>query len=180
MTIQNIISGSSIVSTGLEAIEEQKEREEKKNNVIIFNIPESTTEDTNDALKEDIKMVKEVLAEVHPSIQNVQIDENNTKRLGYKKKDHTRPIKIQFQENTTKGQIFRNSAKLRGHEKFSKVNISSDKTRRELQADKKLKETLLAERALRPDDDLIIHKGTIIKRADKPATRVHPGLQRKD
>ena len=156
-----------------EAIEEQKEKEEKKNNVIVFNIPEPTSEDNNEAMKEDIKLVKDMLAVVHPNIDNVEIDESNTKRLGFKKKDHTRPIKVQFKDDSIKGQVFRNSSKLKSHDKFSKVNISNDKTRRELQADKKLKEQLMAERALRPDDDLIIYRGDIIKRVDRPARVQH-------
>ena len=161
-----------------EVMEEQREKEEKKNNIIMYNMPEPVTNDVNQAIKEDITLVKEVLAEVHPNIGEVEIDEKNTKRLGKEKKSgHTRPIKIQFRDDASKGQVFRNSAKLRSHDRFAKVNISSDKTRKELQEDRKLKEDLMVQRALRPDEDLIIHRGQIIKRANKPVAKVQFGPQ---
>ena len=42
------------------------------------------------------------------------------------------------------------------------------KTTKEIEADKKLKSELDRQRALRPGDDLIIYRGDIIRRADRP------------
>ena len=160
-----------------EALEEKSEREEKKNNVIMFRVPEPESSNEETEVEEDIKLVKEILALVHPNIDSIKLDAENVTRMGKnKRRGYTRPIKVKFQDNESKAKVFRNSGKLKSVDKFSKVNISSDKTTKELEADRKLKCKLDEERKNRPDEDLIIHRGQIIKRADRPA-RVAAGAQ---
>ena len=167
------------VTEVVEALADQTEKEMKKNNVIMFNMPEPTVSDKKKEMKDDIELVKDVLAVVHPNISEVEIDEENTTRLGERKIGHTRPIRIKFRDDSCKGIIFRNSPKLKSHDKFSKVNISNDKTRKELMADRLLKDKLKTEREVRPQEDLIIYKGEIIPRANRPPPRVQQASQRK-
>ena len=174
----NEVSGTNVTEV-VEALADQTEKELKKNNVIMFNMPEPTVSDKSKEMKDDIELVKDVLAVVHPNIGEVEIDEENTTRLGERKIGHTRPIRIKFRDDSCKGVIFRNSPKLKSHDKFSKVNISNDKTRKELMADRLLKDKLKTEREVRPQEDLIIYKGEIIPRANRPPPRVQQASQRK-
>lgn len=152
-----------------EALDDKEEREEKKNDVIMFNVPEVEPSNEEQELKEDTENVKIMLAMVLPVNGKVPIDEKNISRIGKARKDgKSRPIRIRFEDDTSKGLIFRNSAKLKKYEQYKKVNITSNKTRKELLADKMLKDRLDEQKRLRPDDDLIIYRGDIIKRADRP------------
>ena len=117
----------------------------------------------------DVRMVKNILAIVHPNIDAVKLDVENVTRMGRNKRQgYTRPIKIKLQDSESKGKIFRNSGKLKLNETYKQVNVSNDKTTKEIEADKKLKSELDRQRALRPGDDLIIYRGDIIRRADRP------------
>lgn len=152
-----------------EALEDQQEKEEKKNNIMIFNLPESRSDDEDQEVEDDIKVVKEVMSIVHPNIGADTISDKTITRLGRRKEGKTRPIKVYFDNDLSKGKVFRNALKLRTTEKFSKVNISNDKTKKELLADRMLRDKLNAEKALKPDEDLIIFRGEIIRREDRAA-----------
>ena len=152
-----------------EALEDQKEKEEKRNNIILFNVPETIKSDEKTEFSQDLETIKEIISVVHPNADTVALSGKNVMRLGGRRDGKVRPIKIQFQEDFTKGKVFRNSAKLRSSEKFGKVNISGDKTKKELEADRLLREKLMAARLEKPDDDLIIYRGNIIPRRERPA-----------
>ena len=152
-----------------EALEDQKEKEEKRNNIILFNVPETIKSDEKTEFSQDLETIKEIISVVHPNADTVALSGKNVMRLGGRRDGKVRPIKIQFQEDFTKGKVFRNSAKLRNSEKYGKVNISGDKTKKELEADRLLREKLMAARLEKPDDDLIIYRGNIIPRRERPA-----------
>ena len=120
-------------------------------------------------MRDDLKIVKEIISVVHPNVDNVTLCDKNVMRLGRRVTGKTRPIKIQFKDDFSKGKVFRNSVKLRNHEKYKNINISNDKTKKELMADKILKDKLEAEKLARPGEDLIIYRGTIMPRKDRPA-----------
>ena len=152
-----------------EALDEKDEKEEKKNNIIMFRVPEAEKSNDEKEAEDDIKKVKEILAVVHPHIDTVDIQADGITRLGKNRKDgYTRPIKVKFMEDGAKVKIFRNANKLKGHKDFSRINISNDKTKKELAADRELKNKLDELRKERPDDDLIIYKGKFIKRSERP------------
>ena len=152
-----------------EALIDQKEKEEKRNNIILFNVPETVVSDEKTEMSQDLETIQEIISIVHPNADSVALGAKNVMRLGGRKDGKVRPIKIQFQEDFTKGKVFRNSVKLRNNEKYEKVNISNDKTKKELMADRLLKEKLEAAKLEKPDDDLIIYRGDIIPRAQRPA-----------
>lgn len=152
-----------------EALEDKEEKDEKKNDIIMFNVPEAEPSDEAQELKDDTEKVKEIMSIVLPTIGNVPIDEKNISRLGKARRDgKTRPIKVHFDDDSSKGKVFRNAAKLKKYEQYKKINISSNKTRKELLEDKMLKDKLDEQRRIRPDDDLIIYRGEIIKRSARP------------
>ena len=162
--------GNQMQATVTEALEEKAEKEEKKNNIIMFKVPEPETSNEKKEAEDDVAIVKEILGNIHPDIDNVVLNVKNVTRMGKNRRTgYTRPIKIEFQEDDSKGKVFRNSAKLKAHDKFSTINVSNDKTRKEIEADRKLKKDLDEQRLLHPTDDLIIFRGDIIKRADRAA-----------
>ena len=115
-------------------------------------------------------MVKEILTIVHSNIDSVNLDVKNVTRMGENKRPgYTRPIQVKFLENGSKGKVFRNSGKLKGHDKHNKIHISNDKTTKEIQADRKLKADLDAQRVIRLNDDPIIYRCEIIPRAHRSA-----------
>ena len=162
--------GNQMQATVTEALEDKAEKEEKRNNIIMFRVPEPEVSDAKKEAEDDVEMVKEILGKIHPDIDSVDLNVKNVTRMGKSRRNgYTRPIKVQFQEDDSKGTVFRNSARLKTHTNFSKINLSNDKTKKELEADKKLKSELDRQRLLKPDDDLIIFRGDIIKRADRAA-----------
>ena len=126
-----------------EVLEDQREREEKKNNIILFNVPEVTNNNDLSAKEEievDVENIKDVLSVVYPDVDSLELSEKNVIRLGRIKKDEiNRPVKVMLQDNNSKGRIFVNSWKLRSHDTFSRVGISGDKTRKGLERFKELK-----------------------------------------
>ena len=82
-----------------QSFDELKDREERKNNLIIFNLKESLKDDLSEALKEDLQNIKEVLKVTNPEMTENTIKyltTSNIHRLGRK------PLN---QENETKASI---------------------------------------------------------------------------
>ena len=163
-----------------EVLEDQREREEKKNNIILFNVPEVTNNNDLSAKEEievDVENIKDVLSVVYPDVDSLELSEKNVIRLGRIKKDEiNRPVKVMLQDNNSKGRIFVNSWKLRSHDTFSRVGISGDKTRKELERYKELKLQLQKKKEETGEEDWMIYKDNIIKRADKPTRTAAAGV----
>ena len=158
------------ISVGVtEGLTDQQEVNEKKNNMMVFNLSESTGDDKS----LDLTKVKELLTFVNPDIDTDSLSCENVTRMGFKKPandDHKpRPIKIVFDDPDTKWQFIKNAKKLSGSESFKKVGLSLDKTTKERQEDEKLRKELEAERKIRPTEDLIIFRKRIIPRANRQA-----------
>ena len=160
-----------------EYLDDQREKDEKKNNMIMFNVAESDDLDEKVAHETDVERVKEVLAVVHPNVDELELSVKNVIRLGRNKHPiKNRPVKVILKDNRDKGIIFANSWKLRNCEEFQKVGITSDKTKKEMERFKELKFQLQTKKEETGEDDWIIFKDEIIKKSDKPARNV-PGRQ---
>ena len=147
-----------------EVINDQKEKEEKKNNLILFNIPEGNGEDAQADNKKDTEQVKDVLNFVCPDVNLKEID--CTMRLGQKRDDikRPRPVKVTLVNTEAKGKILKNAKKLKNHESFSKVGIASDKTKKEMQEYRALKEKL--DERKKANEDVVIFRGQVVLRDD--------------
>ena len=153
-----------------EVLDDKAEIAEKKNNMIMYRVPEAEESNEEKEAEDDVSIVKDILSIVHPNIEAVSLNINNITRMGKNRRNgYARPIKVQFKEEDSKGKVFRNSAKLKSHEKYKNINVSNDKTRKEIEADKALKRDLDIQREDRPQDDLIIYRGEIIPRAERAA-----------
>ena len=133
-----------ITTTIEEAVDDSKEREEKKNNLIMFNVTESTKDDLKEENDEDMTQIKNIMKECNHLVPldgtftMTRLGKNKSKRS----EDRPRAIKVTFEKGDHKWKILSNSGKLRSTNAFSKVNLSTDKTEKEKQTDRKLKTEL--------------------------------------
>ena len=155
--------------------DEQKERDEKKNNVIIYNVEEEEESDAEKEMEGDIKKVRKILSVVLPDPNVVTLTASNVSRCGYRKENKTRPVKVKLNDNSLKGRIFVNSWKLKEKEEFRRIGISNDKTKAEQMKDRELRARLEEKKQQTGEDDWIIYRSNIIKRGDKPSRTSRPG-----
>ena len=166
-----------------ETLEEQKQKDEIKNNAIIFNIEEREGEG-EEADKEDVEIVKQVLKTVNPSFDTSLLNQDTVQRLGKKRtKLHTnsngnlligqscnrpvkpRPLRVVFPNQSQKMAILKNAKKLKDNENMSKIGITNEKTHKQREADSKLREELKARKEM--GDDVMIYRGSVILRKDR-------------
>ena len=140
--------------------EEANERDRIKKrecNLIVHNLPE--TQDKDDDLKNMCTIFKDVLF-----INDVNI--SNLTRLGEKKDNRDRLLRITVQDTATKKRILSRATELRNlpdEDYFSKVYLRPDLTPKQQEASKNLYATLLEVREQDPTNHYKISKGSIVK-----------------
>ena len=128
-----------------EALDDSKEKEEKKNNAIIFGLEESKKEDgmtEDDTKKDDLSKVNKLLRAAQGDEATPINDINQVTRLGKRKEDESarpRPVKVSFDTSEEKWQLVRNSKKIKSTPCFKDVNVHHDRTKKELNEDRALK-----------------------------------------
>ena len=142
-----------------EVLNDHREIDEKKCNMMVFNLPESTN---------DLEKLKALLTYVNKDVNIESLNSTNVSRLGKppSNEGRPRPLKIVFNDAETKWQFIKKASSLRNSEEFKKVGLSLDKTTKERQEDMALRAKLLEEKKKRPDDDLVIFRKEIVKRVD--------------
>ena len=107
------------------------DREERENNVIIFNVPEEGTDTKeNDALfftslcKENLKLAE---------VKDVKIT-----RLGIRRETNTRPLKVSFDQNWDKRKFLSSLFRLKNIENFSNLRVSHDMSESDRTENKRL------------------------------------------
>ena len=119
-------------------IAEEKEREDRKNNLIFFNIPESWRGDDNSK-----QLVNNVCADICPELKD-DLEVAEYTRLGKNKPakitDKPRPVKVTLKSEAPKKVILSRAKALKTHHHsgFQKVVIVPDKTLAERERDKAL------------------------------------------
>ena len=155
-----------------QSFDELKEREERKNNLIIFNLKESLKEDMSEALKDDLHNIKEVLKITNPEMTENTIKDlttSNINRLGRKPTSQenvtkVRPIKLSLPNEATKYKIIRNTHKLKSCLAYPKIGFKFDMTRQQQVEERELKQEL--ERRKEAKEDVMIFRGKVILRQD--------------
>ena len=111
---------------------EEREKEARTNNVIIYRIPECN--DTSQSRDEQIKYDKSFAVELINDVLEVEFSEADLKRvfrLG-KPGDNTRPLLIEFKERVLKNRVMESLSKLRrAEDKFKNISVTHDLTRQE-------------------------------------------------
>ena len=123
-----------------EVIKEIKAQEERKLNVIIFNLAEGPGQDNQDKVKHDKEEVKEIGKICQASIKKDDI--TMAKRLG-KKTDgsNPRPLLITLSNDEKKKALFMNLKKLQtAPDKYQKISVRHDLTPKQQEEEKALRE----------------------------------------
>ena len=107
--------------------DEEKDREGRSNNIIIYRVPEV---DGSDRVKSDkafcVQLANEAL-----EIDMGEDDIKSVFRLG-KKSDINRPLLVQFRERTCKNRVMESLFKLKNSDdKFKNISITHDMTKQE-------------------------------------------------
>lgn len=154
-----------------EAIDDQRDRDERKQNIILYNIPESDSKaNAAQAELEDIQNVKNVFQFVCPSMDNSHLNGKTVTRCGKKRiptQDYPdprpRPIKIVLQGPSDVRLLRKNARKLKDNEGLCHVGISEDKTWKEREEDRKLRKELYKRRDEDKEDVIIYDKQVILR-----------------
>ena len=144
-----------------DVLEDQKEREEKKNNLVLFNVQEGT--DAEDV----VAKTKEVLNFVNPEVKTDSLDGTKIKRIGIKRDNKIRPIRVIMDSQESKYEILKNSRNLKGS-KFSKVGLSIDKTKKQQDEFRVLKAELDEKNKEGEGNEYTIFRNQVVKRKEIP------------
>ena len=160
--------------------EEEKRIEERENNLIVYGIPEKH-EDNSEQIKEDYYTISHLYQN---RVKICKEDIINITRLGTKKENQIRPIRISFECSDKRTRILRNNKNLVIYNEDSPectasfctlednhrhIYISTDKTKQQRETEKELREEL-KKRKSKGETNLMIRNYKIIKAVD----RAHP------
>ena len=141
-------------------LEEMKDREARKLNLVIFNLKESKKEDNEDRKKDDVEAMRTLLSSISEPLPF-----SRTVRLG-KKGENTRPIRITMTTTANQHAVLKAAVKLRNSEEYKEVFINKDQTPMEQKNWKRLldvrKKKEIASREAEEDVTWIIRKGRVV------------------
>ena len=118
-----------------ESAREMKEREYRKNNMIIFKVPMCEAEQLKTRIEEDMKFVDMLVKEGLEFEEEVNVLKVN--RLG-KKEDKDRPMRVIFKKPGTVEELLKKARNLKGKTQFKDISVSGDKTPLEREERKRL------------------------------------------
>ena len=143
------------------AIDEYMDREKRKCNLIVYNLPEPPTDmETTECVKKDKEFFKEIVGSIlDKDLSNLQI--TKVLRLGKSPSAKPRPLLVSIQDELWKREILRFAYKLSKISKWSSIYVSPDYTRKEREANKVLRNEL-RRRKENGEENLSIRNGKII------------------
>ena len=152
-------------------IDEYQDRERRKNNLIVYGIKESKSNDPQTRKEEDTKVIKSITDALR--VNDVAV--SKIIRLGQPRDNEgekPRPILLALEDNRKKRLILNNAKKLREIEGWNSIFISPDLTWKEREEGKKLRDQL---RTLREEgkNDYIIKRGKIVKNLTRAVNNVN-------
>jgi len=128
-------------STNIELLAEYSEREKKKNNVVIHNLPESKKESAEERMNEDMEAVGKMVLE---GLNMKEMEFTTVRRINVRNqdKDKNRMIVATLATPARKRAMLAAAKTLRNEERWSRVFISPDRTYSERQEFRKMREDL--------------------------------------
>ena len=88
---------------------EQMEREQKKKNVVVYNLPESKREEARERYRED----EEACRTIFEGIGVEQVEQNQLIRLGKREENKTRPVLVKLGKEENAREILMKAKRLR-------------------------------------------------------------------
>ena len=156
-----------------DVVKEKEERDKKKLNLVMFNIPETVVGTTDERILEDEKNISDIQKAIGSDVSFTQF-----KRIGYKLLDKTRPRPMMVKYNTFEDKltVLRSARKLRTLSKdipWNTVSIQHDLTKQQQQQNKQLVVEMKRRRQI--GENVIIRGGQIInadhKKQQQPVTQ---------
>ena len=149
-----------------EYLDEKQEKEKRKSNIVITNLPESKKESPGERKQDDLDRVKEIVQKVLPEVDGSMIE--NPVRLGqFKIGSNVRPrlVRVSVKTEEMKNKILRKAYKLNQGvtNKNEKIFINQDLTPKQREVEKALRDEL-RERRDNGEEDLVIRNGRIVQR----------------
>ena len=139
---------------------EEIEKESKKKNIVMFNLPESTKEVALNRYQEDMDRCGKIFTR-ELEIQDLTVEK--IIRLGKKKDNGNRPLLIKLGSETDRNTVLSKAKKLRYSEEFVRVYLAKDMTEMEREKDKKLRQELIEKRRKKEDGWYVIRRGKVMK-----------------
>ena len=161
-----------------EAVNSQKQKEERQLNLIIYNITEADPKAPSAQSEiEDLQKVKNVFNFVCPSLDISGLASSAVTRCGNKRVPNSqfpnpkpRPIRVVLQRTSDVILIRKNARKLKDNESLRHVGISEDKSYQERMEDRQLRADLLKRRN-ENNEDVVIYNREIKLRSELPNYR---------
>lgn len=124
-----------------EILSELSDREGRKQNIILYNVAESGSQDQAERRGHDLATVKSILVSLPLDVDVERVDPH---RLGRPSPDPSRirPIKIRLLSVSDAHKVVRSAKHLKASNDFKSVRISLDKTKRQTEYYKKVKTEL--------------------------------------
>ena len=150
--------------------EEENEREQRKLNIIVHALPESSEGTLEDRKLDDAERVHSILTDT----LNVNIDIVHVIRLGNMSRERRNPRTIRFtvQTMSDKQRVLNASKALINNERFSNLYFSPDLTNGQRKAAFLLREER-RRRIAAEEDNLVIRRGKIVERVARQESSDH-------
>lgn len=132
---------------------ELKDREERKNNLLIHNLeePDPNVRLGKERKELDIRNLLKVMETINVKL-NIETDVKFVRRIG-EKKDATRPLLVGLIDPNTRGTILNNASKL-ANTQFSGISLVPDLTKRQREEDEEVRKLCETRNRERSGDDL--------------------------
>jgi len=157
---------SPVQFSAVTAVDEYVDRERRRANLVIHNLPESEATQQSDRIAYDISEFEAIVRE-ELKIDNVKVAK--AVRLGARKGSHSRLLLITMDHERSKWRILSQSTKLRASRKWKEVYICPDLTAKERELNKRLRDDLKLRRA-NGEKNLVIKRGQIVERRAAPSS----------
>ena len=146
------------ITTGV--IDEYRDRENRKLNLILYNVPESQSGKTSVQKAHDTNFISDIANKIEAG----QVDVTNVTRLGKKVNNKNRLMKVQVASLSQKRRLLMNAKKLKQCSgDFQNIYLTPDLSYNERQANRLLRQEL-SHRKEAGETDLVIYRGSIMKR----------------
>lgn len=144
-----------------EAIDEYREREARKLNLVIFNLPESEKEEVEERRTEDTAAIKDLI-----SLTGCEATPTKFLRLGARNDDRIRPVKLELESTSDKWKILKGARKLKDT-RLRTIGIAPDLSKKQRTERKQLKEEIETRKA-QGEENLMIRRGRIYTNRTAP------------
>lgn len=124
-----------------EIISELCERQKRKNNIMIYNVLEPNKQiSASERMQTDKNTVSEILSTISPelSVTNIKLF-----RVGAYSDSKKRPIKVVLENDDITRKVLKNSKLIKSKPNLKNINLSADRTKRQTEYYKKVKQELL-------------------------------------